>query len=228
MDFFVSLIIGMVLSFLYILYKLNNRTVIDFISVSHLENSSKLMYFIDKYNIDDKVNFVIKGSKCLNYVDKWTNCAVKGDLRKDYFNDPDFFNRFLDDTFGFNFYIIKCQYGTGKWYEYMSDYISLNKIINFDNQHFLLKDLKKYIEKYDRETIYVSNSIRKIKKLDSIKYYKIIKMFKESSNKYNVLTDKDEAMYTSYHILSQIYNPSGRYIFIDIKSEYTQIMVMDC
>ena len=53
-------------------------------------------------------------------------------------------------------------------------------------------------------------------------------MFKESSNKYNVLTDKDEAMYTSYHILSQIYNPSGRYIFIDIKSEYTQIMVMDC
>lgn len=229
----------------YFIYKFLKRIkIVDIISIPHSDEPIHIMKFIDKYNINGKkITFLVKGAKCMDYVDNWTDKKVKGDDRKKYFNNPDFLNRFFNDTFGFDFYISHCQYGNGQWRKYLHDDLGILDIIDYgsssikdingnkvkiDTLNSSIEEIQEAITQFKIGTIVATQSMRTLKELDYTKYYNIVTMFEELGYQYKLLSATDEGIYTAYDSIRTIKNPSGRYICIDIGGGSTQVTVLDC
>lgn len=229
----------------YFIYKFLKRIkIVDTVSIPHSDEPINIMKFVDKYNINDKkITFLTKGAQCMDYVDKWTDRKVKGDDRKEYFNDPDFLNKFLNDTFEFDFYILYCQYGNGRWRDYLHDDLGILDIIDYgsssikdingdkvkiDTLNASIEEIKEAITQFKIGTIVATQSMRTLEKLDYTKYYNIVTMFEEHGYQYKLLSPIDEAIYTAFDSIRKIKKPSGRYICIDIGGGSTQVTVLDC
>ena len=241
MDWFLIFAIAFFAVLIFIYFETRKSKIIDYISVPHTHNPITLKKFIEKYN-QIFTKFIMKGSKCMDYVDYITNCDIKGDDRKFYFSNKYYVNEFLQKTFGFSIEMHSVQYGEGKWRDYMEDILNIKNIIDFgsssikdskgtkikiDTLNASIQDIQDVIEVFDKGTIISTQSIRTMQNKNYDKYCEIVQMFKMIGFDFRLLSTKEEAVYTTEDTIRKMDDVDGRYICIDIGGGSTQVTVFE-